>query len=621
MQPAAVKPVPVEERESATVRLSGDVGDGIHLAGSQFSRTSSFAGNVVRMLPEFPAEIRAPSGSLAGASAYQIQFGSSNVYTPGDRLDVLVALNPAALRTNIGDLEPGGILIVDANAFEEEEWLKAGYTANPLANGRLNAYRVAAVPITALNRDALAALRQTPREADRCRNFFALGLLYWLFDRPLEPTLFWIQDKFARNLDVLEANSRSLRVGYNYGEAGLLPVRYSVGPARIPPGRYRKVTGNEALALGLVSAAEVSGLPFLFAAAPATPSSDVFHHLAGMKHFGVRIFQAEDEPAAAGAALGAAFAGGLGATATSGPGIALNSEAVALAMMTELPLVVINVQRGGPSTGLPTKTEQADLLQALFGRSGECPVPVVAARTPADCFDAVYDAARLAVAYMTPVVVLSDVHLANAAEPWRVPSRDDLPRIPVRQTLQPNGEKDGRPTFLPYRRDAQLVREWAVPGTPGLEHRIGGLEKDAVTGDVSYDPVNHQQMVHTRAQKVANIADALPLLEPDGPDTAELLVLGWGSTYGAVATAVRRAREEGRKVAHAHLRYLNPLPRNTGAVLRRYPQVLVPEMNCGQLRQFLRAEFLVDAVGLNKVQGQAFAATEIAEKIRQMTTT
>ena len=577
MSPPTVNPVPVEDRESVTLRLSGDAGDGMQLAGSQFARTATLARNAVCTLPDFPAEIRAPAGSLAGVSGYQIQFGSTAVHTPGDRLNVLVAMNPAALRTNLMDLDPGGVLIVDRDAFGTEEWLKAAYTDNPLEDGSLNAFRLAAVPITTLNRTAVASMRPTPREADRCRNFFALGLVYWLFERPLGPTLEWIKDKFARNLDVLEANSRSLKAGYQCAEtSGLLPVRYRVGPATVAPGRYRRVTGAEALALGLVAAAEVAGLPLLFAAAPSTPSSEVFHYLAGMKRFGVRTFQAEDETAAVGAALGAAFAGGLGATATSGPGLTLGSETIGLGVMTELPLVVIDVQRGGPSTGLPTKTEQTDLLQALFGRNGECPVAVLAARSTADCFDTVYE--------------------------------------------QPNGSRDGRPVFLPYLRDARLVRAWATPGTPGLEHRIGGLEKDDVTGEVSYDPADHEHMVRTRAQKIANIAAAIPPLEVDGPEEGELLVVGWGGTYGAITSAIQRVRRQGGHVAHAHLRYLNPLPRNTGEVLRRYQKVLVPELNRGQLRLLLRAEFLLDVVGLNKVQGQSFLVEEIEEKILTLMT-
>ena len=621
MPPAVSIPVPIEERESATVRLAGDAGDGMQLAGSQFARTSALAGNSVCTLPDFPAEIRAPAGSLAGVSGFQLQFGSVAIHTPGDRLDALVAMNPAALQTNLNDLETGGVLIVDRDGFDEEEWLKAGYSANPLGGGSLGAYRLADVPITTLNRIAVAAMRPMPREADRCRNFFALGLIYWLYERPLGPTLCWIQDKFAPNLDVLEANSRSLRAGYNYAEMSrLLPVRYRIGSAPIPSGRYRRVTGNEALALGLSAAAEVAGLALLFAAAPSTPSSEVFQHLAGMKRFGVRTFQAEDEIAAVGAALGAAFAGGFGATATSGPGISLDSEMVGLGVMTELPLVVINVQRGGPSSGLPTKTEQADLLQAMFGRHGECPAAVLAPRSPADCFATVYEAARLAIGFMTPVFVLSDGYLANGAEPWRIPKLDELPPIPVVHAGRPNGVKDCRPVFLPYRRDERLVREWAVPGTPGLEHRIGGLGKEDITGEVSYDPADHEQMVRTRAQKIANIADAIPLLEVDRPDEGELLVVGWGSTYGAITNAVNRVRRLGRSVAHAHLRYLNPLPRNMGEVLRRYRKVLVPELNRGQLRLLLRAAYLVDAVGLNKVQGRPFLVTEIEDKILEMTT-
>ncbi len=619
MSPPTVSPVPIEDRDAVTLRLSGDAGDGMQLAGSQFARTAALAGNAVCTLPDFPAEIRAPSGSLAGVSGYQIQFGSAAVYTPGDRLDILVAMNPAALQVSLKDLEPGGVLIVDQGAFDADEWLKAGYTVNPLEDGSLDAYRLAAVPITALNRSAVAPMRPTPREADRCRNFFALGLVYWLFERPLGPTLGWIRDKFARNLDVLEANSRSLKAGYQYAEtAGLLAVRYRVGQAPVAPGRYRRVTGAESLALGLVSAAEVAGLPLLFAAAPSTPSSEVFHHLAGMKRFGVRTFQAEDEMAAVGAALGAAFAGGLGATATSGPGLALGSEGLGLGVMTELPLVLIDVQRGGPSSGLPTKTEQADLLQALFGRNGECPVAVLAPRSTADCFDAVYEAVRLAVGFMTPVIVLADSALFNGAEPWRIPKREELAPIPFNRAERPNGVKEGRPVFLPYLRDARLVRAWAVPGTPGLEHRIGGLEKDDVSGDVSYDPADHEHMVSTRAQKIANIADAIPLLEVDGPEQADLLVVGWGGTYGAITAAVQRVRRQGVQVAHAHLRYLNPLPRNTGAVLRRYRHVLVPEMNRGQLRLLLRAEFLLDLVGLNKLQGQPFRVEEIEAKVMEL---
>jgi 2-oxoglutarate ferredoxin oxidoreductase subunit alpha len=547
-------------------------------------------------------------------SGFQIQFSSGCIHTPGDRLNALVAMNPAALKTNLADLEPGGILIVNQDAFQAAELAKAGYATNPLEDGTLRGYRLFAVPVGTLNREAITPAKLNPREADRCKNFFALGLVYWLYERPLEPTLHWIQAKFAGNPAVLDANSRTLKAGYHYGEtAGVLPVHYRVAPALIRPGRYRNVTGNEALALGLVAAAEVSGLALLYAAAPITPASEVLHQLADRKQFGIRTFQAEDEAAAAGAALGAAFGGGLGVTATSGPGTCLKSEMVGLAVMAELPLVLIDVQRGGPSTGLPTKTEQADLLQALFGRHGECPVAVVAPCSPADCFATVMEAVRLAVGYLTPVLVLSDGYLANSAEPWRVPRVEDLPAIPVRQLTERNGEA----VFLPYRRDGRLVRPWAVPGTPGLEHRVTGLEKEDETGDVSYDPANHEHMVRLRAAKVAGIADAIPELTVEGPEKGELLVVSWGGTYGAVRTATRRVQGRGLSVAHAHLRHLHPLPRNTGAVLRRYAKVLVPELNGGQLRLLLRAAFLVDAVGLNKMQGRPFLVGEVEQGIEE----
>jgi 2-oxoglutarate ferredoxin oxidoreductase subunit alpha len=624
--PQKPESVPVTEVEEATIRLAGDSGDGVQLAGGQFTRTAALAGNVVCTLPDFPAEIRAPAGTLAGVSGFQVHFGSRPIHTPGDRLDALVAMNPAALKTNLPDLEKGGILIVNRDAFLPAELLKAGYDADPLDDGSLADYRVLPVPMTTLNREAVARGKNgpnlpplSPREADRCKNFFALGLVYWLYDRSLEPTLRWIKDKFAGNPAVREANARSLRAGYHYGEtSAALPARYRVAAAPIPPGRYRGVTGSEAMALGLVAAAKASGLPLLFAAHPITPAADLLHRLADLTRFGVRTFQAEDDLAAVGAALGAAFGGALGVTATSGPGVCLGAEGVGLAVMTELPLVVIDVQRGGPSTGLPTKTEQADLLQALFGRHGECPLAVVAPRSPADCFATVLEAVRLAVGFMTPVFVLSDGYLASGAEPWLVPKAAELPPIPVRRPSGPNGERDGQPVFWPYRRDDRLVRAWAVPGTPGLEHRVGGLEKEDGTGNVSYDPADHEHMVRTRAQKIAKIADAIPALDVDGPDEGELLVVGWGGTYGAIATAVQRARGRGLKVAHAHPRHLNPLPRNTGDVLRRYTKILVPELNGGQLRLLLRAAFLVEAAGLNKVQGRPFLVSEIEDAINQV---
>jgi 2-oxoglutarate/2-oxoacid ferredoxin oxidoreductase subunit alpha len=611
--------VTVQERNSVVVRLAGDSGDGIQLAGAQLTRTAALGGDAVWTLPDFPAEIRAPAGSLAGVSGFQVQFGA-DVLTPGDRVDALVAMNPAALKTHLKDLDRSGILIVNADAFPPSELAKAGYSADPLQDGSLRSWRLIAAPITTLNRDAVADRNAGPppllsqREVDRCKNFFALGLVYWLFERPLGPTLDWIRDKFARNPAVLEANRRALTAGCHYGETiEAAPASvHATGPS-LPPGRYRMITGNEALALGLVAAARTSGLPLLFAAYPIAPSSSVLHRLAELKRFGVRTFQAEDEIAAMGAAIGAAFGGGLGATATSGPGLSLKSEGIGLAVMTELPVVVIDVQRGGPSLGLPTKTEQADLFQALYGRHGECPVAVLAARSPADCFATVYEAARLAVAHMTPVLVLSDGFLAVGAEPWRIPDSAEFPPIPVQHPTAAGGG--------PYRRDERQVRSWAVPGAPGLEHRIGGLEKEERTGVVSYEPLNHERMVRIRAEKIARIADDIPDLVVDGPAEGDLLVVGWGGTFGAIAAAVRRARADGLSVSQAHFRYLNPMPRNTGDVLRRYKKVLVPELNTGQLVQLLRSEYLIDAVGLNKVQGRPFLVGEIEEKIRHVLNT
>jgi 2-oxoglutarate ferredoxin oxidoreductase subunit alpha len=611
--------VTLREQDAAVVRLAGDSGDGIQLVGAQLTQTAALGGNAVWTAPEFPAEIRAPTGSLAGVSGFQVQFGG-DVRTPGDRVDVLVAMNPAALKTHWKDLERDGVLIVNRDAFQPAELAKAGYAADPLEDGSVRGHRLMAVPITTLNREAVADRHGGPppllsqREVDRCKNFFALGLVYWLLERPLEPTLDWIKDKFAPNPAVLEANRRALKAGFHYGETiEAPPARLRVARAPLPPGRYRRVNGNEALALGLVAAARTSGLSLLYASYPITPASDVLHHLAALKRFGVRTFQAEDEVAAMGAAVGAAFGGGLGVTATSGPGLSSKSEAIGLAVMAELPVVVIDVQRGGPSLGLPSKTEQADLFQALYGRHGECPAAVLAAASPSDCFAVVYEAVRLAVGHMTPVLVLSDGWLASGAEPWRLPDPATLPAIPVRHPTAA-----GVAPFRPYRRDERLVRPWAVPGAPGLEHRIGGLEKEDGSGAVSYDAINHERMVRIRAEKIARIADDIPPLAVDGPGGGDLLVVSWGGTFGAVATAVRRIRDAGRSVAHAHLRYLHPMPRNTGDVLMRYKQVLVPELNMGQLRRLLRAEYLIDAVGLNKVQGRPILVSEIEEKIHQV---
>lgn len=612
--------VETQELESVTIRFAGDSGDGMQLAGTQFTNASAILGNDISTLPDFPAEIRAPAGTLAGVSGYQIHFSSHDIHTPGDRLNALVAMNPAALKTNLRDLEEGGILIVNTDSFGKNDLHKAGYSVSPLEDNSLSGYRVFKIPITKLNREAVKEIKLSPREADRCKNFFALGLVYWLYERPLEPTLRWIEDKFKKNPAVLEANTQTLKAGYNFGETTeTMPVHYRVAKAQIKPGRYRKITGNEALALGLVAASRLADIPLLYASYPITPASDILHHLSSLKQYGVRTVQAEDEIAAVGVAIGGSFGGAMGVTATSGPGVCLKSEAIGLAVITELPLVIIDVQRGGPSTGLPTKTEQADLLQAMYGRNGECPAAIIAPRSPADCFAMAFEAIRLACEFMTPVFVLSDGYLANGAEPWLIPAVSNLPRIKIHHPdhANSNGEAD-HPVFLPYKRNEHLVRQWAVPGTPGLEHRIGGLEKEDITGNVSYDPANHQHMIKVRAQKIANIAESIPELEVNGPEEGDLLVIGWGGTYGSIVTAVERSQRKGLKVAQAHLRYLNPMPKNTEEVLRRYKKVLVPELNMGQLLMLLRGYFNIPAVGLNKVQGRPFLVSEIEAKIAEM---
>jgi len=611
---------PVQELESVTIRFCGDSGDGMQLAGTQFTNTSAILGNDISTLPDFPAEIRAPAGTLAGVSGFQIHFSSKDIHTPGDKLNALVAMNPAALKTNIKDLEQGGILIVNSDAFTTSDLHKAGYKTSPLDDGSLAGYRVLHVKVNTLNRQAVTECKLSPREADRCKNFFALGLVYWLYERSLEPTLRYIQQKFAKNQAVLEANTRSLKAGYYYGETTeALPVHYRVAKAQIKPGTYRKITGNEAIALGLVAASVQSGKPLVYASYPITPASDILHSLAEMKRYGVRTMQMEDEIAAVGAAIGASFGGALGVTGTSGPGICLKAEAIGLAVMTELPLIIINVQRGGPSTGLPTKTEQSDLLQAFFGRNGECPACVLAPSSPADCFNMVFEAVRLAFGFMTPVFLLSDGYIANGAEPWPIPKVEDMPKITVTHPDQPNSNGNGAtPHFLPYKRDDRLVRQWALPGTPGLEHRLGGIEKEDVTGNVCYDPANHEHMVKTRAQKIANIANEIPELAVNGPAEGDLLVLGWGGTYGSILSAVERCQRKGHKVAQAHLRYLNPLPKNTLAVLKRYKKVLVPELNAGQLSFLIRGLFAIDVVGLNKIQGKPFLVGEVEAKIEEM---
>jgi 2-oxoglutarate ferredoxin oxidoreductase subunit alpha len=611
--------VPVEELDSVTIRFAGDSGDGMQLAGTQFTNASAILGNDISTLPDFPAEIRAPAGTLAGVSGFQVHFSSHDIHTPGDKLNTLVVMNPAALKTNLRDLEPGGILIVNSDAFNTGDLHKAGYKVSPLEDGSLKGYRVFKIPINTLNREAVAEMKLSPREADRCKNFFALGLVYWLYERSLDPTLRWIRDKFSKNQAVMEANTRTLKAGYNFGETTeSLPVHYRVPAAAIKPGKYRKITGNEAIAIGLAAVAQTSNIPLVYCSYPITPASDILHSLNDLKRFAVRTIQAEDEIAAMGMAIGAAFGGGLGVTATSGPGICLKSEAIGLAVSTELPVIIIDVQRGGPSTGLPTKTEQADLLQAMYGRNGECPAAIVAPCSPADCFDMVFEAVRLAIGFMTPVIILSDGYLANGAEPWLIPNPNELKKIEVKHPRQPNSNGNGQPHFLPFRRDARLVREWAIPGTPGLEHRIGGLEKEDITGNVSYDPANHEHMVKTRAQKIANIANEIPELEVTGAAQGDLLVIGWGGTYGSITTAVQRAQRKGQKVSQAHLRYLNPMPRNTAQVLKSFKRVLVPELNGGQLWLLLRAQYLVDAVGLNKIQGKPFLVSEIEAKIDEL---
>ena len=603
----------VERREAVVVRLAGDSGDGMQVTGLQLTTESALLGNDLATLPDFPAEIRAPAGTPAGVSAFQLQFASRPVFTPGDDVDALVAMNPAALKANLGDLRKGGILIVDREAFNDQNLRKAGYAANPLDDGTVSHWQVFPVDVTRLTTAAVAECGLTQREAFRCRNFFCLGLVGWLFGRPLEATEQYIREKFGKKPSIADANRRALRAGHAYGEnAELLPVSFEVVKAEIAPGTYRTITGNAALALGLVAAAHKADLPIFLGSYPITPASDVLHELAALKHFGVVTFQAEDEIAGVGAALGAAFGGAIGVTTTSGPGMDLKAETIGLAVMTELPLVICDIQRAGPSTGMPTKTEQADLLMAMYGRHGEAPLPIVAPQTPSDCFAAAFEAVRIAVRYMTPVIVLSDGYLANGAEPWAVPTPDQLDDVSVHFRTDPTA-------FLPYMRDeATLARPWVRPGTPGLEHRIGGLNKEAVTGNVSYSPANHEQMVRTRARKVANIATELPPTEIFGPPSGDLLVLGWGSTFGAIRQAVTELQREGRSVAQAHLRWVNPLPRDLGDVLARYRAVLVPEINLGQLVRIIRAEYLVPAVSYAKIQGRPLKVAELKARCEKI---
>jgi 2-oxoglutarate ferredoxin oxidoreductase subunit alpha len=608
-----------EQIDQVIVRFAGDSGDGMQLTGDRFTTSSALLGNDLSTFPDFPAEIRAPAGTVNGVSAFQVHISDHDILTPGDSPNVLVAMNPAALKANIDLMAKGTVLIVNSDSFAERDLTKAGYDANPLTDGSLSAYTVYEVPMTSLTQEVGKEAGVKPRDAERSKNFFALGLISWLYTRPIDPTIEWIGQRFGSKPQVADANTRAFRAGYDFGEtAELFESNYEVKPAAFEKGEYVQVTGNQALAWGLITASRLAGLPLFLGSYPITPASDILHELSRRKEFGVRTFQAEDEIAGIGAALGAAFGGGLGVTTTSGPGLDLKSETIGLAINLELPLVIVDVQRGGPSTGLPTKTEQADLLHAMYGRHGEAPLPIVAAQTPSDCFHAALEAVRLAVKYRTPVILLSDGYLANGAEPWRLPDLDALQPIDPAFASEPNQtDEDGNPTFWPYVRDPQtLARPWAPPGLPGLEHRIGGLEKADGSGNVSYEGVNHERMVHLRRDKIAGIAADIPLVEVnDETDDAQLLLVSWGSTYAAVFAGVKRVRARGMKAAHVHLRHLNPLPANLGEVLGRYSQILVPEVNLGQLSRILRAEFLVDAQTMSKIQGVPFRVGEIEAAI------
>jgi 2-oxoglutarate/2-oxoacid ferredoxin oxidoreductase subunit alpha len=605
-----------EKIDQAVIRFAGDSGDGMQITGSQFTNTVALYGNDIATFPDFPAEIRAPAGTLPGVSGYQLHFSSSDVYTPGDAVDVLIAMNPAALKVNVADLKANGILIINSDSFKEVDLRKAQMASNPLEDHSLDKYRLFAVELERLTRAALEHLGLDAKSMDRCKNFFALGMCYWLYNRSMDSTVRWIEAKFKNKPLLVEANKLAMKAGYSYCEATeAFQVSYEIPPAQLAPGLYRNLSGNQALALGFITASQKSGLRLFQGSYPITPASDILHELSQYKDFGVLTFQAEDEIAAITSAIGAAYAGALAITTTSGPGMALKTEALGLAVAVEIPLVICDIQRGGPSTGLPTKTEQADLLQAMFGRNSEAPIPIVAPATPGDCFWAALEASRLAIKYMVPVIVLSDGYLANGAEPWRIPNADEIPAIPInfaKEANSPNG-------YLPYKRDPQtLARPWAVPGTAGLEHRIGGLEKQDVTGNINYEPLNHEKMVRIRAAKVAAIAQEIPDVVPAGDSEGDLLIVAWGSTYGAITAAVQAQRAEGRRIGHVHLRHLHPLPSNLGEVIGRYKRVLVPELNMGQLLWLLRAKYLVDAVGLNKIQGRPFKQVELEQKIEEM---
>lgn len=609
--------VQIKELDSVVIRFAGDSGDGMQLTGSQFTNTAAIVGNDISTMPDYPAEIRAPAGTLAGVSGFQVHMSESEIWTPGDAPDVLIAMNPAALKVSIPDLDPGAAIIVNTDAFNPGNLAKAGYDRSPLDSDVLKKFRVFEVPLTTLNRNAVKDVAGiSTKEVDRSQNFFALGLVYWIYDRPLENTISWVKKQFAKRPEIVEANLRALQAGYFFGETTeAFQVRYRVRPATLPAGTYRKVSGNEALALGLVTAARKADKTLFYGSYPITPASDILHALAGLRNYEVLTYQAEDEIAAMGATIGAAFGGAFAVTGTSGPGLALKSEGINLALMLELPVVIVNVQRGGPSTGLPTKVEQSDLLQVLFGRNGESPIPVVAPATPSECFDLAIEAFRLAVRAMTPVIILSDGFLANSAEPWMIPDPDSIPPIAVEYATR----EDNNGKFLPYKRDpVTLGRPWAIPGTAGLEHRIGGLEKSPEYGNVSYSAQDHQRMVDDRAAKVARLVDVIPEQDVFGPDEGELLIVGWGGTYGSIHAAVAQARAKGQSVAHAHLRYLNPFPSNLGYLLHRYNKILVPELNMGQLSLLLRGRYVRDVISLNKVQGRPFKISEISAKIDEL---
>ncbi len=617
--PTNNKPIPIiEELESIVIRFAGDSGDGMQLTGTQFTNTSAIFGNDISTMPDYPSEIRAPAGTLAGVSGFQVNFSNQDILTPGDAPRVLVAMNPAALKASLPDLESDAVIIVNTDAFTRNNLKKAGYATNPLEDDSLSGFQLLQVPLTSMNREALKEIKElSSKDKDRSQNFFALGISFWMFDRPMETTLAWIEKKFAKRPAVVKANSIALQTGYNFGDTTrTFQHRYRIKPATLPPGNYRKITGNEAMAMGLVTASQKMGKTLYYGSYPITPATDILHALSPLRHFDVRTFQAEDEIAAMGSVIGAAFGGALAVTGTSGPGIALKGEAMGLGVALELPMVIVNVQRGGPSTGLPTKTEQSDLLQAMYGRNGESPVAVVAPQSPSDCFDIAFQACRMAMRAMTPVVVLSDGFLANSSEPWMIPDPDEIEAIEVKH---PEGRTNGSDPFLPYTRDEEtLARPWALPGTPGLEHRMGGLSKAPVTGNVSYMPEHHEQMVADRAEKIARLADIIPDLEVFGPEAGDLLVLSWGSPFGAVRSAVRRAQADGYSVAHAQLRFINPFPRNFRDVLSRYKHIVVPEMNGGQLAFMLRGRFALNIQSFPKLHGRPFKIQEVYNKIEEI---